>query len=132
SGSVVMSENGHDEGVKLAVPIKVRGEVIGAFGFGGDALRGLSEDDVGLIEAGVERVGLALEHMRLVEESSRRVEQEHILNEITARIVGSTDVDEILQTTVRELGRVLRAPQTTVQRSEEHTSELQSRENLVC
>jgi len=123
SGSVVMSENGHDEGVQLAVPIKVRGEVIGAFGFGGDTLRGLSEDDIGLIEAVVERVGLALEHMRLVEESSRRVEQEHILNEITARIVGSTDVDEILQTTVRELGRVLRAPQTTVQLRREVASD---------
>lgn len=123
SGSVVMPENGHDEGVQLAVPIKVRGEVIGAFGFGGETLRGLSEEDIGLIEAVVERVGLALEHMRLVEESTRRVEQEHILNEITARIVGSTDVDEILQTTVRELGRVLRAPQTTVQLRREVASD---------
>lgn len=123
SGGVVRPENGHGEGIGLAVPIRVRGEVIGAFGFGGETIGALSEEDVGLIEAVVDRVGLALEHMRLVEESARRVEQEHVLNEITARIVGSTDVDDILQTTVRELGRVLRAPQTTVQLRREGASD---------
>ena len=38
-----------------------------------------------------------------------------MLNEITAKLVGSTDVNQILQTTAKELGRVLRAPRTTVQ-----------------
>jgi GAF domain-containing protein len=100
---------------RLAVPIRVRGEVIGAFGFGGETLRNLAEEDLLLVEAVVDRVGLALENMRLVEETVRRAEHEQILNEITAKIVGSTDVNDILQTTVRELGRVLRAPQTSVQ-----------------
>jgi GAF domain-containing protein len=38
-----------------------------------------------------------------------------LLNEISAKIAGSTDIEDILQTTVKELGRVLRAPQTSVQ-----------------
>jgi GAF domain-containing protein len=59
-------------------------------------------------------VGLALENLRLVEQTARRAEHEQILNEITAKIVGSTDVEHILQTTVKELGRVLGAPQTSV------------------
>lgn len=104
-----------DSGIQIALPIKVRGEVIGAFGFGGEALNDLSDDDIALVEAVIDRVGLALENMRLVEQTARRAEYEQIVNEITAKIVGSTDVNFILQTTVRELGRALRAPQTSVQ-----------------
>ncbi len=114
AGHAIKSGNGDDE-MELAIPIKVRGEVIGAFGFGGEALQNLSEDDIALVEAVVDRVGLALENIRLVEQTTRRAEHEQIVNEITAKIVGSTDVNYILQTTVKELGRVLRAPQTSVQ-----------------
>ncbi len=113
SGRLIARDSGDGE-ISLAVPIRVRGEVIGAFGFSGEELHNLSSEDVALIEAIVDRVGLALENLRLIEETARRVEHEHILNEITAKIVGSTDVEQILQTTVRELGRVLRAPQTSV------------------
>jgi GAF domain-containing protein len=114
SGRLVTVDSSDGE-PRLGVPIRVRGEVIGAFGFGGETLRNLAEEDLLLVEAVVDRVGLALENMRLVEETVRRAEHEQILNEITAKIVGSTDVNDILQTTVRELGRVLRAPQTSVQ-----------------
>lgn len=103
------------EETALAVPIKVRGEVIGAFGFSGESLRNLTPDDMALVEAVIDRVGLALENIRLVEQTTRRAEHEQLVNAITAKIVGSTDVNYILQTTVKELGRVLRAPQTSVQ-----------------
>lgn len=113
-GRLIARENG-DSDLQIAVPIRVRGEVIGAFGFGGEALRSLTEEDLALVEAVIDRVGLALENMRLVEQTARRAEYEQIVNEITAKIVGSTDINHILQTTVKELGRALRAPQTSVQ-----------------
>jgi GAF domain-containing protein len=116
---------GEDE-LHLAVPIKVRGEVIGAFGFGGETLRDPTDEELTLIQAVVDRVGLALENMRLFEETQRLAHREHLVNEITAKIVGSTDVNTILQTTVRELGRVLRAPQVSVQLHRE--SEVDERE----
>ncbi|MBN1427963.1 MAG: GAF domain-containing protein [Anaerolineae bacterium] len=114
SGQLVSLDDGED-GISLAVPIKVRGEVIGAFGFGGETVRKLTGDDVALVEAVIDRVGLALENLRLMEQTARRAEHEQIINAITAKIVGTTDVNQILQTTVKELGRVLRAPQTSVQ-----------------
>ena len=114
SGRIITLEDGDNE-INLAIPIRVRGEVIGAFGFGGESLRNLTEDDLTLIEAVIDRVGLTLENLRLVEQTARRAEYEQIVNEITAKIVGSTDINHILQTTVQELGRVLRAPQTSVQ-----------------
>jgi GAF domain-containing protein len=120
TGLVVTLDDGDGE-IQLAVPIRVRGEVIGAFGFGGETVGSLTEDDLGLVEAIVDRVGLALENLRLVEETARRAEHEQILNEITAKIVGATDVGQILQTAVLELGRVLRAPQTSVQLRQEDT-----------
>jgi GAF domain-containing protein len=114
TGQLVALDDG-EQGISLAVPIKVRGEVIGAFGFGGETVRKLTGDDVALVEAVVDRVGLALENLRLMEQTSRRAEHEQVINAITAKIVGTTDVSQILQTTVRELGRVLRTPQTSVQ-----------------
>jgi hypothetical protein len=114
NGQLVALNDGED-GISLAVPIKVRGEVIGAFGFGGETVRKLTGDDIALVEAVIDRVGLALENLRLMEQTSRRAEHEQIINAITAKIVGTTDVDQILQTTVKELGRVLRTPQTSVQ-----------------
>jgi GAF domain-containing protein/methyl-accepting chemotaxis protein len=122
---VTASDPGEDE-LHLAVPIKVRGEVIGAFGFGGETLRDPTDDELALIQGVVDRVGLALENMRLFEETQRLARREHLVNEITAKIVGSTDVNTILQTTVKELGRVLRAPQVSVQLHRE--SEVDERE----
>lgn len=119
SGTPVSLQSNGD--VELALPIKVRGEVIGAFGFSGQDLANMSGEDIALIEAVIDRVGMALENMRLVEQTARRAEYEQIVNEITAKIVGSTDVNFILQTTVKELGRALRAPQTSVQLRREST-----------
>lgn len=115
TGRVITREGNGSGDYELAVPIKVRGEVIGAFSFGGELLQNLSEDDIGLVQAVVDRVGLALENIRLVQQTARRAEHEQVVNEITAKIVGSTDINYILQTTVKELGRVLNAPQTSVQ-----------------
>lgn len=105
-------ENGE---LRVAVPIRVRGEVIGAFGFGGESLDKLSQEDIALIESVAERVGVALENVRLFEQTQQQARREHLVNEITSKIVGSTDVNDILQTTARELGRVLRSPRTSIQ-----------------
>lgn len=115
TGRLVTSIDPGEDGLNLAVPIKVRGEVVGAFGFGGEALVDPTEDELALIQAVADRVGLALENIRLFEETQRLAERERLVSDITAKIVGSTDVGTILQTTVRELGRVLRAPQISVQ-----------------
>jgi hypothetical protein len=70
----------------------------------------------------MDRVTVALDNLRLVEETVRRAEYEQVVNEITAKIVGQTDINYILQTTVQELGRILRAPRTSVQLKREGDS----------
>lgn len=114
AGELIRTSNGDGE-PSLTVPIRIRDQVIGAFNFTGPYLDELTDDDMRLVETVVDRVGLALENLRLVQQATQRAEYEQIVNDITTQIVGSTDVNFILQTTVRELGRILGAPQTSVQ-----------------
>jgi GAF domain-containing protein len=37
-----------------------------------------------------------------------------MVNEIAAQLTGQTDIDEILQTAVRQVGQALRAPQVNI------------------
>lgn len=114
-GEPVVLMDGEENGdVSVAVPIRVRGEVIGALGFGGGGLAAPNDEELALIEAVAERVGLALENIRLFEQTQQQARREQLVNQITSKIVGSSNVDDILQTTVRELGKVLRSPRTSV------------------
>jgi hypothetical protein len=53
---------------------------------------------------------VALENLRLLAASQRRARREEIIREITGKIRSTTNVDDILKTTVTELGKVLGAP----------------------
>ncbi len=61
------------------------------------------------------QIALALERMRLFEETRRRAEWERIRAEVSARVRISTDIDTILRTAVRELGRAFRAAEGVIQ-----------------
>ncbi len=67
------------------------------------------EREIRLYETLADQAAVALEGMRLLEETQRRAEQERLSAEISSRVWSSTDVDTILRTAVRELGRSLRA-----------------------
>jgi GAF domain-containing protein len=59
-----------------------------------------------LVQAIAERVALALENARLLSDASRRAEQERTISDITTKIGSSSQLDIILQTAVKELGRL--------------------------
>jgi len=92
----------------LAVPIRLRGQVIGVIDlrFEGETV---PSDMVAMAEEVAERLALALENARLMEETRQRALHEQLRAEISARVRTSTDVDTILRTAVEELGRALRA-----------------------
>jgi GAF domain-containing protein len=69
----------------------------------------------GLIEAIAIQATLALENARLVEESQFTAEQERLTNEIISKIWASPNMDGILQTAVRELGRNLEASEVDIE-----------------
>jgi GAF domain-containing protein len=58
----------------------------------------------------VQQMVVALENLRLLADSQRRARREEIIREISGKIRSSTNVDDILKTTVTELSKVLGAP----------------------
>ncbi len=98
----------------LAVPMKLRDQIVGVLNlrFEGELA---SPDTVSLIEEIANRLALALENARLLEETHERAERERITADISAQIRASMDPETILQTAVRGLGAALGTDRAFVQ-----------------
>jgi len=66
-----------------------------------------TEDDVNVVQAVTERLGLALDNARLFEETSTRASRERLVTEITTRIRSTNNPQEMIKTAVDELQRAL-------------------------
>jgi GAF domain-containing protein len=92
----------------LTVPIKLRGEPIGVLEFFNEGHPNTwSQDEQDLVSALADQAALALENARLFEDTQSRAMRERMINEITARIRASMDMETILHTTAEELARTL-------------------------
>lgn len=109
--ALVADEHGERQ---LIAPILMREQVLGSIVFRqGIEDQPWSDADIALLEATCDQIGLALDNARLLDESRERVARERLTGEISARIRASaTDVDAVLQTTLRELGQLLHATGT--------------------
>lgn len=90
-----------EEGSLLATPIKLRGQALGVL-----TLRYATGETppemVAFIEAAAERLALALENARLLEEAQCRAAREQLIAEMSARLRATLDLENVLQTAVRE------------------------------
>jgi GAF domain-containing protein len=90
-----------EDGAALVVPITHRsGAVMGALGIHDDPGREWTDDEIALIQAVVERMGLAAENLRLLDETQRRVAMEQLTQDITGRMRQSLDVEQVLRAAV--------------------------------
>jgi GAF domain-containing protein len=106
-GKVVVSSDGDRESA-LVAPLTLRGEVIGALGLQDpEGERQWTEEEQLLVESVAEQLALALENARLLEETQRRAQRDHLVADITSEVRASSDMEGILRTAVRELGTVL-------------------------
>lgn len=87
---------------KAAVPIKFRDQVIGVFGLSSkeDAI---SPETLSLVEEAANRLALALENARLLEQTQRRAARERLIADISTRVRETLDINTVLETTVNEL-----------------------------
>jgi GAF domain-containing protein/HAMP domain-containing protein len=99
--------------VPFAVPIILRGEILGVVEYEVPETE-FSYDKVLLAEELVNRLAIALDNARLFQDSQQTAERERIVNEIAAKLTATTDVQEILQTAIREVGQALRTPQVAI------------------
>ena len=98
----------------VGVPIKLRGEPLGVINLRFDASH-VPQDTVDLLENTANRLALALENARLLEELQQRAERERQIGTIVSKVRSRADIDSILRTTAEELGRSLGVAEVLVQ-----------------
>ena len=110
---IAASENMKDK-QEISVPIILRGETIGTLSVHVPISERASADQVDLIKAVAERVALSAENARLFEETIRRATRESLVSDITTKIRGTNDPQEMIKTAVEELKRALGATRVEV------------------
>jgi K+-sensing histidine kinase KdpD len=100
---------------ELAIPVKLRGEIIGVLGMSREADRAWTQDELTIAHSIAGQIGLALENARLFEETSRRAGREKIIADITRRVWSSENLENVMQTAVAQLGEVLTASKVIIQ-----------------
>ncbi len=113
---LVFNADGIAKEPSIVVPIKLRGQVIGALNIKAPTKdRRWSNDEINLAEAISERLSLALENARLIQESQRQVIKEQTISEVTGKIGASINLKNVLQTAVEELGRAMPGSEVLIQ-----------------
>ena len=113
---VKAARKSNEEKNALLVPVQLRGKVIGRLKFRStDQTRRWTEDELAIIESTAERVAIALDSARLLEDAQQRALRETFLSEMAAKIGASFQLDSILRDTVEELGQKLRDSKVSFQ-----------------
>jgi GAF domain-containing protein len=99
----------------LAIPIRLRDEVIGVIDIHTTEEHIWDPDEVDIAQAVAERLSLALETSLLLQTTQRRAQIERATSEISSRISSSTQFDSILRTAAEELSRILGGSEVLVQ-----------------
>ncbi|MBL8118782.1 MAG: GAF domain-containing protein [Anaerolineae bacterium] len=109
------SIQGQQNGVSVvAVPLRVRGQVIGAMEFELDSAGNISPEDVAMLEEVSEQLGLAAETNRLFETSQRIAQREALVNEIATRLETGTSVEMTLTSAAQSLKEALQANRVAI------------------
>lgn len=113
SGTLPLTESENTEAVdnverkSVTVPINIRGQAIGKLSVLVPKQERIKSDQMELIQAVADRVAIFAENARLFEQTTRRAERERLVTDITTKIRGTNDPQEMLKTAVEELKRAL-------------------------
>lgn len=106
--TLIFHADGKTNEPMMVVPIKLRGQAIGVINITAPSRDRLwTTNEINLSEAVSERLSLALENARLIQESQRQAIIEQTIGEITGKIGASINLENVLQTAVEELGRTI-------------------------
>jgi GAF domain-containing protein len=104
------------ESDSLLVPVQLRGQTIGRLNLHApDRSHEWTDDELVMVRATAERVALALEGARLLDEAQKRATREAFLSEVATKLSTSFQLDSILRDTVQELGETLKNSTVTFQ-----------------
>lgn len=107
-GSDLLPEDWDSIKSVIAIPIIIHQRVLGLVLVQQcDVHRTWLQSEIELVEAVARHVALAMNQAKLYEQSKKRAEQEQLINQIVRSVRGSLDLDTILDTVTRELGKAL-------------------------
>lgn len=122
AGQAVISNGGEHGQARLALPIVVRGQVIGAVQLCHKQDRTWQSDAASAVSEAVERLGLALETARLSREARQRASREQLIGHASARMRESLDVETVLKTAAQELRQAMGLPEVVIRLSDQFLS----------
>lgn len=100
----------------LLIPVQLRGQTIGRLKLNAsDRSHIWTDDELLMVKATAERVALALEGARLLDEAQKRATRESFLSDVATKLSTSFQLDSILRDTVQELGQTFNNSTVTFQ-----------------
>ncbi len=101
--------------VRLFAPIVIRGQVVGVLRLVKTDEEHWTENEIQLVQVLSDQLSGALESARLYGDAQTRAAKEHTIEEISARIGSSTNIDSIMQLAAQELGKIMTGSEITIQ-----------------
>jgi len=99
---------------EVAVPITLRNQSLGVLNIKYKG-KTVPSEMVALVNNASDRLALALENARLLEQIQERAEREHLVSDISTKVRTAADIDTILRTTAAELGKSLGIDEVRIQ-----------------
>lgn len=110
------SQNIQSSAESLVIPINIRGKSLGTLNIQQTGRNhSWSSLEIRVYQSIVDRISFALENARLYQDAQRRAAKERVISEIATKVSSSVNMDNILQTAVEELGRVLPGSEIVIQ-----------------
>lgn len=104
----------------LAIPLILRGAQIGKLKLStADPNRIWNDDEIAIAQAIAERTAIALENARLLQEAQKRAAKEKTIGDISSKITNLIGLENILETTLKELGNTLPNTEVSIQFSKD-------------
>jgi GAF domain-containing protein len=100
---------------QLFAPISIRGQVIGVLRLAKPNQTRWTENETQIVRGLADQLSGALESARLYNDAQRRAAKEHTIEEISARVGASPNIDSIMQSAVQELGKIMADSEITIQ-----------------
>lgn len=99
----------------LSIPVKVRGFTIGMIEITKeDTEKGWNPEEIRLLEALSDQIGIALDSARLFNETQLRASTEHLIGQINSQLWETMDINSILKNTAENLRQSLSLPELTI------------------
>ncbi len=116
---------GHAAWTRLFTPVTLRQEHIGVVeaGFNQNPEAVIRDSHIRLLRAFIDQTALALDNAQRYEASQRAARREALIKEITTRVRASTDLDTVLQITVREIGEAIGSKRAYIHLAEKKNGE---------